>query len=92
METITAQSKGIFIPNDAKKHLNEGITTILKNSLSANAFTEIYNQTKITVDNTMDSDKNNTNSKRDAKKRCVQYMYTSQHSSYFHVIYRVSTW
>ena len=76
METITAQSKGIFIPNDAKKHLNEGITTILKNSMSANAFTEIHNQTK-TVDNTVDSDKNNTNSKRDAKKRCVQYMYTS---------------
>ena len=44
METITAQSKGIFIPNDAKKHLNEGITTILKNSMSANAFTEKRNK------------------------------------------------
>ena len=27
---------------------------------------EIYNQTKITVDNTVNSDKNNTNSERDA--------------------------
>ena len=41
VETITAQSKGIFIPNEAKKQLNEGITTILKNSLSDNAFTEL---------------------------------------------------
>ena len=34
METTTAQSKGIFIPNDAKKHLNEGKTTILREQKS----------------------------------------------------------
>ena len=46
VETITAQSKGIFIPNEAKKQLNEGITTILKNSLSDNAFTELNLQSR----------------------------------------------
>ena len=65
-ETKRKKIKRIIGSTDLLRHINIYVID-----------TEIHNQMKITIDNTMDSDKNNTNSKRDAKKRCVQYMYTS---------------